>query len=310
LNVAATVCFVACSIVSEADGVLDRLNVWQICRMEVKVSDMRKKRLWELLLDRGIFETRKEAESWIMMGRVYVDGQRIDKSGEEVPAYSQVHVKGIQKRYVSRGGLKLEGAIRDFDLDVAARIAIDVGASTGGFTDCLLQHGARKVYAVDVGYGQLAGRLRNDMRVVNMEKVNIAEVQPKDLNPMPNLATIDLSYLSLKTAIPIVLNLIAKPGDIVCLVKPLFEVEDSEIRRTGRIEDPEIYRDILYDLTDFAKGLGLNVIGVTNSPIRGNGGTREFFVRICTDIFMQLKKSIGIQIEESVRNAMELELFG
>lgn len=162
--------------------------------------------LWELLVDRGYFEDQDHAKRWIMAGKVIVNSQRANSAAEKVREDAHILVKGIELKYVGKGGLKLEGALNNFDLDVKGKFALDAGASTGGFTDCLLQHGASKVYAIDVGFGQLAGKLRLDQRVVNMERVNISDVRPEQLVPRPEVATIDLSYLSLKKGIPIVAN--------------------------------------------------------------------------------------------------------
>lgn len=265
------------------------------------------KKLWQLLVDRGIFKDKKEATGWIMMGKVYINNQRIDKSGEKVPVDSEIYVKGLEKKYVSKGGLKLEGAIKDFAVNVKDKIAIDSGASTGGFTDCLLQHGAKLVYAVDVGYGQLTGKLRNDQRVVNMEKVNIGEVKPEELDPVPELATADLSYLSLKKAIPIFRDLINDTGEIICLVKPLFEVDDSEMRRKGKIDNPEIFKEILSELVNFIESENINPVGITNSPVTGNNGTKEFFMYITKSKSIQPEKNIFEQINESIKKVMRLE---
>ncbi|MGA8943726.1 MAG: SAM-dependent methyltransferase, partial [Thermoactinomyces sp.] len=182
------------------------------------------------------------------------------------------------------------------------------GASTGGFTDCLIQHGAVKVYAIDVGYGQLAGKLRVDERVVNMEKTNIGDVTPEQLDPKPELASIDLSYLSLKKGIPIVAKLLKPQGDMLCLVKPLFEVDDPEIRRTGVIEDPDVYKEVLEDLVKYTEDIGLNPIGVTHSPVTGNKGTREFFLWVSIDLNKE-RRNIEEDITGAINEVMELKTY-
>lgn len=240
----------------------------------------RKIRLWELLVNRGVFKDRKTARGWIMAGKVIVDDERIEEEGRLVLESATIRVKGIDRKYVGRGGLKLESALSEFHLDVSGRVVLDVGASTGGFTDCLLQHGARKVYAVDVGYGQLAGSLRVDPRVVNMERINISDVSPGDLDPVPSLATMDLSYISLGDAIPVVASLLEPKGEMVCLVKPLFEVSDSDIRRSGRIKDPRLYVEVIEHLVERMDQIGFTTIDLSRSSIDGHRGTREFFLRV------------------------------
>lgn len=274
---------------------------------------MKKKRkkkipLWELLVERGYFEDKDRASRWVMAGKVIVDHQRANSVAEKVNRDAKVIVKGIDLKYVGKGGLKLEGALQSFGIDVKGKVALDTGASTGGFTDCLLQHGASKVYAVDVGYGQLAGKLRVDPRVVNMEKVNISEVKPEQLQPKPEIATIDLSYLSLKKGIPIVADLLASNGDMLCLVKPLFEVEDSEIRRTGEITDENVYKEVLYDLVRFVERKGYYSIGVTHSPVTGNKGTREFFLWVSLDS-NQKKRDINQDISNAIKEVATLSKY-
>jgi 23S rRNA (cytidine1920-2'-O)/16S rRNA (cytidine1409-2'-O)-methyltransferase len=275
---------------------------------------MKKAAIWELLVRKGFFQDRKTAESWILMGKVLADNQRIDKPGQRVSVTASLTVKGIEQRYVNKGGLKLEGALDAFDMDVTGRVAVDAGASTGGFTDCLLQRGAKKVYAVDVGFGQLAGKLRIDPRVVNMERTNISDVDPNSLDPKPTLGTVDLSYLSLKKAIPIFAAILGGVGELLCLVKPLFEVEDSEIRRSGEINHPDIFKEILLDLVRYTNGLGYCVAGITHSPVTGNKGTREFFLRVNLDpsntsVEMPPEDGIYHQIEQAVADVMKIEVF-
>lgn len=268
----------------------------------------------ELLIERGIFENTRTADSWVMAGKVLANNVRIDKPGQLVPVTNEITVKGIDQRYVGKGGLKLEGALSDFRMDVTGVVAIDAGASTGGFTDCLLQHGAAMVYAVDVGYGRLVGRLHIDPRVVAMEKVNISDPVLLELDPRPTLATVDLSYLSLKKAIPIVAGILHGRGEMICLVKPLFEVPDSDMRRTGVVDNPDVYRDLLKDLAGFVDGLGYTVAGIAHSHVTGNKGAREFFIRICLNpAACQDKRladhEIGKQIDDAVRAVMELALY-
>ncbi len=241
---------------------------------------MKRDHLFRLMLSQGLCRTKDEAVRWILAGQVFVDGEPIRNSGYKVPVGASIVIKGKEKRYVSRGGYKLEGALEDFHLSIDGLPALDAGASTGGFTDCMLKHGAERVYAVDAGFGQLAGSLRSDSRVVNMEKTNIAEVQAEELVPFPKFAAADLSYLSLKKALPILRRLVVPGAPIVCLVKPLFETSDPLARRDGRIRDNAEYESILTDLVLFAANLRLVPRGVTYSRLRGSGGTVEFFFHI------------------------------
>ena len=264
--------------------------------------------LWELLVSRGLFNNQKTAKSWIMAGKVIVDDQRIDKAGYLVSENASIRVKGV-KKYVGKGGLKLEGALADFGTNVSGKIALDVGASIGGFTDCLLQYGAIKVYSVDVGYGLFAGKLRIDKRVVNLEKTNISEILPNQLQPTPSLATVDLSYLSLKTAIPIISCLLTRNGEMICLVKPLFEVSDSSARRTGQIKNTAVYCEILHKLVTHVDGLGLKTVGITHSHVTGSKGTREFFLRISKDK-MTPSEDIGLDIQVAITAGMKVPVYG
>ena len=272
---------------------------------------LKKRPIWEVLVDRGFFDDRKTAESWIMAGKVLIDENRIDTPGQMVSPASEIRIKGFNQKYVSKGGMKLEGAINDFNMCIEGVVAIDIGASTGGFTDCLIQHGASKVYAVDVGYGQLAGKLRIDPRVVNMEKVNISDIVPGTLFPKPTLATVDLSYLSLKKAIPVFADILNNYGQLICLVKPLFEVQDSNIRRTGDIEDINIYKEVLTDLYEYTDSIGHKIVGVTHSHVTGNKGTREFFLRI--ELGSQNNDytydQYLLDVDKAIENVMKIDLF-
>lgn len=265
---------------------------------------MKKKTLqaYALLVRLGWCANSEEAKRLIMAGKVLVDDRRIEKAGELVPEDGDVRIKGMS-RYVGKGGYKLEGALSDFGVIVENKTALDAGASTGGFTDCLLQHGAKRVYAVDVGHGTLAGRLRSDDRVINLEKTNISDLTTEDLNPLPSLATVDLSYLSLQKAIPIVARLLEPDGQMLCLVKPLFEVPDPEVRRLGHITDPETYKDVLKVLRQFVENEGLGLMGIAHSHIKGNKGTVEFWMWLSTQARADGK---SIDIDGSVKSALML----
>jgi 23S rRNA (cytidine1920-2'-O)/16S rRNA (cytidine1409-2'-O)-methyltransferase len=263
---------------------------------------IKKKFLHELLTGRGFCSNQKEAESWIMAGKVIVEGNRIDKPGQKIPENAHIRIKGMRK-YVGKGGLKLEGALADFSVVLEDRIVLDAGASTGGFTDCLLQHGAGMVFSVDAGHGTLAGKLRNHHRVINLENTNISDLDPDQLNPKPSFATVDLSYISLKKAIPIIVGLLEDRGEMICLVKPLFEVGDSRIRRSGKISDPFTYVKILLDLKKFVENLGLKTTDLAHSHQTGAKGTREFFMRISLD---RKTPARYIDIERTVKSALML----
>ena len=240
---------------------------------------MRKAPAWQRLVSEGIFPSRGEAERWILSGKVRAGALPVTSAGQLVEADAPLIVRGLAQQYVAKGGHKLEGALKAFPIDVIGRVCIDAGASTGGFTDCLLQHGASRVYAVDVGYGQLAGSLRLHPSVVSLERTNIGDDRLLTLDPRPSLGTVDLSYLSLRKAVPLFSRILGGTGDLLCLVKPLFEICDSQARRTGRIPQ-EAYAPLLASLADDLERGGHSVRGVAHSPVTGNNGTLEFFLWI------------------------------
>ena len=238
-----------------------------------------RKRLDLLLVERGLVSSREQARRLIMAGAVVAGEQRADKPGTLVDPATTVRLKAdAQSPYVSRGGHKLAGGLKAFGLDVTGVTALDVGASTGGFTDCLLQHGAAKVFAVDVGYGQLAWSLRQDPRVVNLERRNIRSLAPDELTPTPSLVVIDASFISLTLVIPHVISLIADRGEIVALVKPQFEVGKGRVGKGGVVRDPALHAEVLADLQARADGWQLEVKGETESPLQGPKGNKEFFL--------------------------------
>jgi 23S rRNA (cytidine1920-2'-O)/16S rRNA (cytidine1409-2'-O)-methyltransferase len=212
-----------------------------------------------------------------MAGAVLVDGQRVDKPGTAVAETAELQVRNL-RQYASRGGLKLAAALSHFDVAVTGRVALDCGASAGGFTDCLLQHGASLVYAVEVGYGQLVGRLRVDPRVRNMERTNLGDLTPALLDPQPTLVTLDLSYLSLTAAIPLACRLLAVPGEMLVLFKPLFEIDDPVARRTGQIVDTDLVVRALVKVLDAAVTEGLEPLGVAKLALRPRHGTTEYLL--------------------------------
>src|SRR5512146_1764344 len=218
-----------------------------------------KLRLDRLLVDRGLAESREKAQAVITAGQVLVDGQRQDKAGMSVRADAEIRITGEALPYVSRGGLKLEAALREFRISVEGRTALDIGASTGGFTDCLLQHGCAKVYAVDVGYGQMAWKLRQDPRVVVIERTNIRELSPSLVPGPVDIAVIDVSFISLEKVIPSVLKFLNKGSDIVALIKPQFEAGRDRVGKGGIVRDEETRTAVVEKVAQFVKGLGLEV---------------------------------------------------
>jgi len=239
---------------------------------------MTKERIDKLVVDRGLAPSREKARALIMAGQVVVSDHVADKAGQMIPVDAEVRLKGEPLPFVSRGGLKLQKALDEFAIDVTGLTALDVGASTGGFTDCLLQRGATKVYAVDVGYGQLAWKLREDPRVINMEKTNIRYLEPEALGAVPDLAVIDASFISLEKVLPAVLRLVKDDGIIVALIKPQFEVGKGEVGKGGVVRDEAKHRQVVEVVSDEATALGLSVRGVTESPITGPKGNREFLM--------------------------------
>ncbi len=238
----------------------------------------KKIRLDKLLIDRGIAPTLERARALILARAVKVNETYPDKAGAPVRIDSEIHIKGEDNPYVSRGGLKLAGALKEFNFNIEGIVALDVGASTGGFTDCLLQAGARKVYALDVGYGQLAWKLREDKRVVVIERTNIRYYDGADLDEKIDLATIDASFISLKIVLPAVLKLLRDKAQILALIKPQFEVAREEVGKGGVVQDPAAHDRVVQDISAFCESLNLEVNGTCLSPVLGPAGNREFFI--------------------------------
>lgn len=235
-----------------------------------------KQRLDLFLTEQGHAQTRSKAQALIMAGLVYVDGQKVDKPGFAVDAAQTVELRGTACPYVSRGGLKLEKALRDFGVDVRDFVCSDSGASTGGFTDCLLQQGARKVFAIDVGYGQLAWKLRSDPRVVCMERTNIRTLTPESLGEPLDLSVIDVSFISLKLVLPVIHALLKPEGQALCLIKPQFEAGKEKVGKKGVIRDPAVHREVLEAFMDTAHSNGFILKNLTFSPVKGPEGNIEF----------------------------------
>lgn len=239
-----------------------------------------KERLDVYLTEHGFAESRAKAQALIMAGLVYVDDQKTDKPGVSVDESHKIELRGAPCPYVSRGGLKLEKALRDFGVDPTGYVCSDSGASTGGFTDCLLQQGARKVYAIDVGYGQLAWKLRSDERVVCMERTNVRNLTPADLGEALDLSVIDVSFISLKLVLPAIRELLKPEGQVLCLIKPQFEAGKEKVGKKGVVRDPAVHREVLEHFLAAAKELGFTVKALTFSPVKGPEGNIEFLAHL------------------------------
>lgn len=237
---------------------------------------MKKIRLDQLVFDLGLAESRERAKTTVMSGLVFVNGQRADKPGMQVSPDVNVEVKGTALPYVSRGGLKLEKALKVFPIDVNGKVCIDCGASTGGFTDVLLKNGAAKVYSVDVGYGQLAWSLRNDERVVNMERTNIRYISSEQIPEPLDICAMDLSFISVKLVLPAVCALLKDDAQLVCLIKPQFEAGREEVGKKGVVRDKAVHLSVIESVLSFAPTVGMTVMGLDFSPIKGPEGNREY----------------------------------
>ena len=235
-----------------------------------------KTRLDVLLVERGLQESRQKAQATIMSGLVYVKGQKVDKPGTAVLNDAEIEIRGNTLQYVSRGGLKLEKAMATFPVELNDTICADIGASTGGFTDCMLQNGAKKVYAVDVGYGQLAWKLRSDERVVCMERTNARYLTHEQIPDDLDFASVDVSFISLKLILTPLCGLLKEGGHVACLVKPQFEAGKEKVGKKGVVRDPEVHQEVLEHFLDHAKEAGFTVLGLTYSPIRGPEGYIEY----------------------------------
>ena len=242
-----------------------------------------KERLDVLLVQRGLAASREKARAMIMEGNVFVGGQREDKAGTQVKDDAVIEIKGPTLAYVSRGGLKLEKAMRHFGLTLSGKVCMDVGASTGGFTDCMLQNGAVKVFSVDVGYGQLAWSLRQDERVVCMEKTNIRYVTPEDIGERIDFVSIDVSFISLTKVLGPVHALMREDAEMVCLIKPQFEAGREKVGKKGVVREPETHLEVIEKVLEFARGLGFSALNLEFSPIKGPEGNIEYLLHLKKD---------------------------
>lgn len=266
-----------------------------------------KERLDVLLVSRGLVPSRERAKASIMAGLVYVDNQKVDKSGTLVSVTADIIVRGDSIGYVSRGGLKLKKALSSFSIDLQGKVMADIGASTGGFTDCALQNGAKRVYAIDVGYGQLAWSLRTDDRVVNMERTNIRNVTVESLGESLDFISIDVAFISLTKVLPVVKELLAPGGTVVALIKPQFEAGREKVGKKGVVKDPLVHKSVIKKVLDESQELGLYPINLTYSPVKGPEGNIEYLA-LLTNLLSE--KTISYNEIEEIVEASHSQLIG
>ncbi|MCI9314529.1 MAG: TlyA family RNA methyltransferase [Lachnospiraceae bacterium] len=267
-----------------------------------------KERLDVILVKQGFAPSREKAKAILMAGSVFVDGQREDKAGTTFDE-SKIHieVKGSTLKYVSRGGLKLEKAMARFPVTLARAVCMDIGASTGGFTDCMLQNGADRVYAIDVGHGQLAWKLRNDERVVCMEKTNFRYVTPEDIGESVDFASVDVSFISLTKILIPARNLLRGAGSMVCLIKPQFEAGREKVGKKGVVRDPAVHEEVVHRIVDYAYMIGFEVGGLTYSPIKGPEGNIEYLIYLVkkTEIPEEIVAMTEAEAESALRSLVQ-----
>lgn len=244
---------------------------------------MEKKRLDCLIYERGLAESREKARIAVMIGNVYVNGQKQDKPGTMLSADSKIELRGEAPKYVSRGGLKLEKAMQEFPIRLNGKTTMDIGASTGGFTDCMLQNGAAKVYAVDVGYGQLAWKLRTDPRVVNLERTNVRYLTSEQVPEQVDFFSVDVAFISLKLVLPAARPFLKDGGEAVCLIKPQFEAGREKVGKKGVVRDPSVHEEVIEVITGFALQNGFSILGLTFSPVKGPEGNIEYLLYLRKD---------------------------
>ncbi len=251
-----------------------------------------KERLDILVVKKGLAESREKARAMIMAGSIYINGQKEDKPGTKIETSAEIMVKGNSMKYVSRGGYKLEKAIEKFNINIDGAVCMDIGASTGGFTDCMLQNGAAKVYSIDVGYGQFAWKLRNDERVICLEKTNVRYLTDEHVPELADFASIDVSFISLTMVLPPTLERMKEHGKVVCLIKPQFEAGKDKVGKKGVVKDVQVHKDVIKKIIEFAFEKGLGIIGIDFSPIKGPEGNIEYLILL-------EKNSIGLTIENA-----------
>lgn len=251
---------------------------------ETNTEKVKKERLDVLLVERNLVQSRARAKTTIMAGLVLVDGNKIDKAGTMVKANADIRVLGNKIPYVSRGGLKLEKAINEFRVELDGKVTADIGASTGGFTDCMLQNGAVKVFAIDVGYGQLDWSLRTDERVINMERTNVRNVTPEDIGELIDLASIDVAFISLEKVLPAVKAMLKPAGEIVALIKPQFEAGKEKVGKKGVVRDPKVHLEVIHNVVDMAREMNFVTRELTFSPVKGPEGNIEYLIWLSKDV--------------------------
>ncbi|WMI80152.1 TlyA family RNA methyltransferase [Anaerotignum sp. MB30-C6] len=265
-----------------------------------------KERLDVLLVEKNLATSRELAKAYIMAGNVYVDGMKEDKAGTKFPVTAEIEVKGSQMKYVSRGGYKLEKAIDEFGISLEGKICLDIGASTGGFTDCMLQNGAVKVYAIDVGYGQFAWKLRTDERVVCLEKTNVRYVTHEQVPDEGDFASIDVSFISLTKVLPAVLGVLGGAGQVVCLIKPQFEAGREKVGKKGVVKDIGVHKEVIEKIVDYAFEQGLGVLGLSFSPIKGPEGNIEYLIYLDKKYEGMTKEEVTLLVDEVVGKSHEV----
>ena len=260
---------------------------------------MKKQRLDQLVFDLGFTESRERAKTTIMSGLVFVNGQRVDKPGTAVDPEAKIEVHGESIPFVSRGGFKLDKALKVFPVDPAGKVCIDCGASTGGFTDVLLQHGARRVYSVDVGYGQLAWKLRTDERVINLERCNLRYISREQIPEELDLAVMDVSFISIRLILPAVKPLLKPDADYICLIKPQFEAGREEVGKKGVVRDRSVHERVIHEILSFASEIGFSVMGLDYSPIRGPEGNIEYICHLKNGVYPPIPVDVSAVVTAS-----------
>lgn len=260
---------------------------------------MKKQRLDQLVFDLGFTESRERAKTTIMSGLVFVNGQRVDKPGTAVDPEAKIEVHGEAIPFVSRGGFKLDKALKVFPVDPAGKVCIDCGASTGGFTDVLLQHGAKRVYSVDVGYGQLAWKLRTDERVINLERCNLRYISREQIPEELDLAVMDVSFISIRLILPTVKPLLKPDADYICLIKPQFEAGREEVGKKGVVRDRSVHERVIHEILSFASEIGFSVMGLDYSPIRGPEGNIEYICHLKNGVYPPIPVDVSAVVTAS-----------
>lgn len=264
-----------------------------------------KERLDVLLVERGLAPSREKAKTMIMEGNVFVAGQREDKAGTTFDILAEIEVRGNTLKYVSRGGLKLEKAMNHFDIELNDKVCMDIGASTGGFTDCMLQNGAKKVYSVDVGYGQFAWKLRTDERVVCMEKTNIRYVTPQDIDDQLDFASVDVSFISLTKVLGPARELLRDNAEMVCLIKPQFEAGREKVGKKGVVRDKAVHIEVIERIIDYVVSIGFHVLNLEYSPIKGPEGNIEYLIHIRKETEGKKEEAVdAVQIVEAAHASL------